>query len=347
MKRNLVTTLIIIANVLGHSKTFAHEVDESSVDQEATSPKILEDSSFKMSNVEDEPKNLWNEKKENFPYGIDFSGLVLPEDRNSIGENYLLKLIFNSDLNSKLKKDSQLKALHRKDKVLQKCLKNLCNENEKNSINLEEARKQIKKGLSMEFLYRGKAGIWEGYSIGEHTVKVLNVLYQQERHFHLFDLDYKYYSTHPHLRNLMWVIMSLHDVGKYLSVIINKKDAYQLAYIEPIYMSILRSMKIKRNQLVLARLLMNHDLIGKYLKGTANVTAKSVAKAMLARAKAAKMERLDYFDLQMLYFTSDAGSYQFLHGKVFETDSNTGKLNLMAHAAHKIEELKTEIVGLK
>lgn len=347
MKRNLIKTIIILVNVLGLSKTFAQEGDESSTEQEITTPKILEDSSFRMSNIENSSENLWNGKKENFPYNIDFSGLVLPENRDSIGENYLLKLIFNSDLNLKLKSDAHLKSLHRKDKVLQKCLKKLCNENERNSINLEEARKQIKQGLSLEFLYRGKAGIWEGYSVGEHTVKVLNVLYQQERHFGLFDLDYKYHLSHPHLRSLMWAIMSLHDVGKYLSVIINKKDAYQLSYIEPIYMSILRSMKLKRNQLVLARSLMNHDLIGKYLKGTPNVTAKSVAKAMVARAKSAKMEKLDYFNLQMLYFTSDAGSYQFLHGKVFETDPNTRKLNLMAHGAQKIEQLKTEIVGLK
>ena len=346
MKRSVVTILIILINLLGIANTFAHEVVDNSNEQEDT-PIILEDSSFRMSNLENAPENPWIKKKENFPFDVDLHGLVLPENRGSVGENYLLKLIYNTTLNAKLKKNAKLKSLHRKDKVLQRCLKKICNEKERESIDLEEARKQIKQGMSMEFLYRGKAGVWEGFSVGEHTVKVLNVLYQQERHFNIFDLNYKYFDSHQNLRNFMWIVMSLHDIGKYLSVIINKKDAYQLAYIEPIYMSVLRSMKIQRNLLVLARSLMNHDLIGKYLKGDPKVTVKVVAKAMVARAKASRMERQDYFDLQMLYFTSDAGSYEFLHGKVFETDSVTGKLNLMARGAQKIEELKSEIMGLK
>ncbi len=146
----------------------------------------------------------------------------------------------------------------------------------------------------------------EGYTVGQHTERVVDTLLSQEKHYPLAEISKR---SRMRILPLMRAVMALHDIGKGLSVLAGRKDI-QHQYILPHLVRSLEGLGFSPEEVKLGKMLMNHDILGDYLvKGT---SATSTRLQLESRANEAGLSLQDFFQLQTLYFVSDAGSYPSL-----------------------------------
>ena len=187
-------------------------------------------------------------------------------------------------------------------------------------------------------LYAGNAGVTEGYTIKEHTLRVLETMNAQYS-CHVDAGFEKKISLHLgyNFKSFLRFTMALHDLGKSRAVEIGKKYL-QHDYILPV---------LKRNTELagysveakkLAESLMDNDIIGDYLMKKITMTA--AVELLQEKATLNNLELKDYFRIQMAYYTFDAGSYPYLGQKVFEEEKVPG---CMIPSAPRFEDLKNRM----
>lgn len=249
------------------------------------------------------------------PLDQSLDSLVEPQDQDSVGAKYILALLKQSRLNLYLKQDAEAKLWLLQDTALQQCLNAPCRTE---ISDLSAIRNEVNTGPTMRFLYSGHSGVFEGYTVGQHTVKVLNLLATQEVAYGLPEISERYQTTIPKLRDLFWLVLSLHDIGKHLSYIIKDKSR-QLHYIKPIFETYLRAFNVSGIRKTLALELMNHDLLGNLLKNGGS--PDPLVQEIFRKAKATGMSPKDFWTLQLLYFVCDAGAYPGLRANIMTTES--------------------------
>ncbi|MEO7163623.1 MAG: hypothetical protein ABI041_11950, partial [Bdellovibrionia bacterium] len=171
----------------------------------------------------------------------------------------------------------------------------------------------------LKILFQRDAQVSEGYSVGEHTQRVLNQFEHQNTHFPLKDIE----KNSPQLgdiKPLFKAMLVLHDIGKSLG---NKK--HQHAFTVPILVHYLEEWGFNPAQVRLAKELVNQDDLGEMMQG--HKKANRVYQGLRDKAMMLGMKPKDFVDLQELFYVSDASSYPNLHSRIFTQDEH-GKLNI-------------------
>ena len=188
--------------------------------------------------------------------------------------------------------------------------------------------------------FAADAGVWEGYTLKQHTTMVLSQ----------FD---KYFSKQPLPAetdiNFFRVILTLHDIGK-PEAIRNGSKHFQHKYTKPKLFATLDELGYTDKEKNIALAIVDGDFIGETIK-----TGKTIenAKKIIRAAQSTNMPTEEFFNLLTVYYKSDAGSYTRDAGGYESLDYlfifNQEKITL--HFAppidEKIQKLKATVVNLR
>ena len=179
----------------------------------------------------------------------------------------------------------------------------------------------------------GDVGVWEKYTLREHTGMVLG---QYKKYFNKSDIADK---------NLFELTLLLHDIGKPKAVADGKKNE-QHEYTKKILIPILKHLDYSPKQILLAESIIDCDPIGEYLKGD---DVSNTAKTIVETAKKTGLQTQEFFSLVKTYYQVDAGSYtKDAGGKesldhIFSFNSRKGIISFASDSEKKMKMLEKEI----
>jgi hypothetical protein len=188
--------------------------------------------------------------------------------------------------------------------------------------------------------YQSDAGVWEGYTIKQHTLMVMG--------------QFEKYFGHSPLpagvdRNLFRTMLALHDIGKPEAIRMGGKHL-QHEYTEPKMNSILSQLDYSQQEKDLALAVATGDSIGNSLKSG---DIKNSAEEIIQSAQRAKLPPEEFFDLLTVFYRADAGSYtEDAGGKrslddLFQFDRERKELRFAPHTNETIAKLKEKVLSLK
>jgi len=193
--------------------------------------------------------------------------------------------------------------------------------------------------LSADFdgMYGADAGVWEKYTIGQHTLMVMR---QFERYFAWQrlpgDIDI----------NVFRLILALHDIGKPEAIARGDKNmqhVYTVRMVEEFF----EALDFPDGYKTLAIALIQEDAIGKYIKGKEDVAVTS--ELIKKSAKNSGLDGQDFFSLLTIFYRVDAGSYTEDAGgfksldHLFIFDRKKPELKFSPEIAGKIEILQRSV----
>ncbi len=191
--------------------------------------------------------------------------------------------------------------------------------------------------VDLSTIYQSSAGVWEGYTIGEHTIMVMK---QFERYFAQRKLP-------ANLDNgLFRFILALHDIGKSEAIVRgNKNDQhiYTITIMKYIFDQVDLSNKDKK----IATEIVAQDSLGQYIRG--NVSVAEASETIKQSAKFANLNPRDFFELLTIFYKCDAGSYTEDAGgfksldHLFVFDRDTPSLTFAQDILLKVQKLKEGI----
>lgn len=166
-------------------------------------------------------------------------------------------------------------------------------------------------------LYAKSSGVWEGYSVKQHTLMAYDLFKEQ---LPKFKLDSIYYPE-VYLPHFLKFAVAVHDVGKGLAVEAGSK-ALQHEYTIPLVEKIMKRIGFSAKEIIVAKTIIGNDVLGDLMKGT--ISVDEAFKQLSDLAKIVNMSPGDYFRVQSFFYTIDAGSYPSLKTRLFEVKN--GKL---------------------
>ncbi len=146
-------------------------------------------------------------------------------------------------------------------------------------------------------LMDANAGVYQGYTIEEHTLMVMR---QFEKYFADKNL--------PNLTDTGFfrIMLALHDIGKPIAIR-NGDKRLQHGETVPIVRLFLGYLKYDRPMIDLATALLSDDPIGEYFKK--EIPLKEVKERLMRMSEAASISSLELFRILKIVYMSDAGSY--------------------------------------
>jgi len=191
--------------------------------------------------------------------------------------------------------------------------------------------------------YSGDLGLWEKYSLKQHTLMVLG---QFEKYF-----SYRNLPAHVDT-NFFRLILAMHDMGKPLAVKRNEKHLARQLTIK-LMSPILSKLGYSAHDITLASALVFGDPIGQYLrvKDVKIADIKKSAQMIGIMAEEVDLPIMDFFNLLLIYYMVDASSYTEDAGgkksldKKFVFDSVARKIEFAPPEAQKIDDLRTFLYG--
>ena len=194
--------------------------------------------------------------------------------------------------------------------------------------------------------FQAPAGVTEGYTIEEHTGRVL------ER----FDQFKTSISLPEQISERDFILfLSLHDIGKHLAKTkvaaglydskVNEKTL-ELIYSRRIFKKISREIGINPQTTKILSRLLHSDTIGDYIKGT---HSQNAAYNLLVRdASKCSLEPLIFFNLHKVFHQIDAGSYPtlamlFTSDSLIYADGTQEKIKDLEDMFGRFESIKPEL----
>ena len=153
----------------------------------------------------------------------------------------------------------------------------------------------FEKDFKWEF--SSNSGVWEKYTIKQHTLMVLN---QFEKYFKNTQLPSE--INHDFFR----VILVLHDLSKPEAIAWGGKQL-KSEYAEKLMISTLSKLQYTEQEISIAAALVAADPIGQYL--AKRISAKMSAEIIYMRAREAMLKIDALFSLFRIFYMVDAGSY--------------------------------------
>ena len=136
------------------------------------------------------------------------------------------------------------------------------------------------------------AGVSEGYTVGEHTQRVVDRL----------NLS----NVPEHQQELMQWIAALHDIGKGEAVSSGDKSK-QHQYTLPVMRNILKAEGFSDADIAFAEAMVDQDIIGEMLQG--KMSPITAATKLEQQAKRAGIDKPDFLTMAKALYKADAGSY--------------------------------------
>jgi|GEM_PF-3553984 len=191
----------------------------------------------------------------------------------------------------------------------------------------------LEKNFSSE--YAADSGTWEGYTIKEHTLMVSR----------LFE---KYFADKmPDRKNLMRVMLSLHDIGKGRAAEeddLNLQHKYTLEILRPT----LANLQYDEPDIKIASALVKADTIGEYIRLGDREQAVEEIKEL---SEEAGLPTEQFLELLLTFHKVDAGSYTKEAGgkpsleRLFEFDNKNNELRYIPSIEEGVDRLKADLVG--
>jgi UTP:GlnB (protein PII) uridylyltransferase len=181
-------------------------------------------------------------------------------------------------------------------------------------------------------LFSEPSGVSEGYSIGEHTARVVALLENQAKPYGLERVALV--SKIRDYTALMRYTLAFHDIGKSIAFRGGDKSR-ETQYSDPLAIDLLAAAGFNATEIKLGvGLISAHQLIGTYLQG--RIGLDDSAAAVRAGAKYAEIDEQTFFTLLEIVFVCDAGSYPALYHGVFHED----ELGRLVPNAEKYKDLR-------
>lgn len=180
------------------------------------------------------------------------------------------------------------------------------------------------------------AGVFEKYSIREHTGMMLN---QYRKYFYDNELPQGVD------KDFLEVLFALHDIGK--PEAIAHGDKYkQHEYTVPVLHNALKQLGYTEKDVAIAVAVIDGDTIGAFLKGG---DVSGSAEAIVHSADSAGMSVDEFWKLLTIYYQSDAGSYTNDAGgkpsldHLFTFDPQNGVMQFSQDTERKMNQLYNEV----
>ncbi len=182
-------------------------------------------------------------------------------------------------------------------------------------------------------LYDADSGVWEGYSIKDHSLMVM-------RQFEKYYQDDSFFNKVS--KSFFRFLLSLHDIGKSLAIKKGDKN-YQYSFSLSIVKNIFQQLSFSKKDYLLFKAIIEADVLGSYLKGS-NIS-EAVFK-IIKKSKEANLGLLDFLNILEIYYKVDAGSYtKDAGGKesldyMFNFKSSISALNFSDETELKMKKLR-------
>lgn len=198
---------------------------------------------------------------------------------------------------------------------------------------------ELKKDFYWSCQTNKPSGLTENYSLQEHTLMAAT---QFE----------KYFADKPLPdgvnRSLFRLIIANHDIGKGDAVLANKSRS-QHEYTVPFVTELFERLGYNEKEIALAKGLLDDDPIGVYLKNESG--GQWCANKIREMARTAQMDQEKFFDLLLILYQIDAGSYTEDAGgfrsldSLFVFDPQNRKMSFSWETQIKIDYLKKLIIS--
>ncbi len=169
---------------------------------------------------------------------------------------------------------------------------------DKKDFTPSELIQTLKKSPFMQHLYESSVGVWEGYTLDQHTLMAMG---QYEKYF--ADRWKSPLISQEGFR----MMLSLHDLGKPLSVQIAKTTSQQHEYTMKFLPGIIQGVGFKPQEMEVMVAIANQDYLGEYLQG--HLTGEDAAESIRDAAQESGIPVSQFFELLKMYFMCDAGAY--------------------------------------
>lgn len=177
-----------------------------------------------------------------------------------------------------------------------------------------EIIKHLSRDAQLKELFKASAGVWEGYSIKQHTLMVFDVFAEQFTHY---QTHYKFrVPSDVRLFQTLKFAIALHDIGKPYSIEAGNKNR-QHEFTVPIVEKALAHFGFSVNEAKLAKALIGNDIMSDLVKG--EIDAPTAKLKLATVAETVGIPLVDYVPLQFLFYTIDAASYPTLRQRIFMT----------------------------
>ncbi|MCX6795288.1 MAG: hypothetical protein NT165_00955 [Candidatus Falkowbacteria bacterium] len=145
-------------------------------------------------------------------------------------------------------------------------------------------------------IYTSDAGLWEKYTIGEHTLMVLRQ----------FEKYYSYQILPAQIdRNFFRFFISLHDIGKKKAIELGNKDL-QHEHTTALAGDIFQQLNFSDQEWHLFESLVEREYLGHYFKGR---DIKATCQEIISACKKTDLSLLDFLAVLEMFYKVDAGSY--------------------------------------
>jgi len=180
--------------------------------------------------------------------------------------------------------------------------------------------KEDLKHVKLARLFKGPSATSEGYTIGQHTERVLDV-YEKQKKF--YNIDHMAFPSYVKNRDrFMKYLLLYHDIGKSISATVFHNNSHEIEYSYPLAWRLMVNSNFSNDEANLAiGLIYRHKVIGDYLKGEIT-DVQSVVSMIQETARNTKTTVPEFFDLLHLLYVADAGSYPGLGRMVFGTSES-------------------------
>lgn len=170
--------------------------------------------------------------------------------------------------------------------------------NVRKEFNPEELMGNLKKDFNLSQEYASQVGVWEGYTLEQHTLMVMK---QYERYFSE-SMDSSLLS-----KNEFRMLLALHDMGKARAIMLGENKTKQHEHNKKLIPGVLRLLGIEWKKIDLITEVASQDHIGSYMQR--KITAGEAASGIQQIAKKIGVNVYQLFDLLQIYYISDASSY--------------------------------------
>ena len=179
-------------------------------------------------------------------------------------------------------------------------------------VNGKEIIEQLSQDKAIKNLFEKSAGLFEGYTVQEHTLMVFAVFKEQ---FNNYNKHFKFnVPSDIRLFETLKMAIALHDIGKSLADERGDKER-QHEYTIPILKFQLKKFNFSTNEINFVQSLVGHDIIGGLMQQ--KISLEEAKSRLQTAANNAKMSLHDFLPLQLLFYTIDAASYPAVRQSYF------------------------------
>lgn len=156
----------------------------------------------------------------------------------------------------------------------------------------------FKGSSNLRELYEGSVGVWEGYSLEEHTLMAMG---QFERYFS------SEWSSPLVSKEHFRLMLALHDLGKPQALRETNSVIQQHEYTMRMISGILQQAGLDQREIDIIKGIINQDFLGGYVRNrqSLDITAKLISE----RAQQVGVPATEFMNLLRIYYMCDAGSY--------------------------------------